>query len=647
MKMIGRYARAGAASLLLVAAALALTPASPASAVACTSPVRYAATSNTIYLVTATTFTPTSIHAACPSAPLTEVDPVTHTWELRADLVLQNGATLSLKGTAAGGDVDTLRMRSLNTNLPTDVSSLTAQWGTITANRVHVLSWDDATAATDTNPYLPAGSPTTNRARAFVRALSYLDTDGTPRTSRLDIANSEFDHLGYYAAESYGVAYKTRGCDHTSAGLATCAKVQVSGSQSNSHFHDNFMGTYTWGAKNIAFTGNEYDHNYMYGLDPHDVSTYLTITNNRFDNNADHGVICSQKCDHLTIENNESDHNGLVPFTGPIPDPEGAAGQVHGIMLHRGVTNTTVKNNNVHDQPNGAGIAIFDTAGAVVSGNTLTGNKYGIRLSVGAANNTFSSNTITDSGQYAVYMYKGSDLPENTTANGHPTGNTFTATTINGTSSNTLKLTEGDRNTFTNTVFGAIGGDSAFNLSAGNTVSGSSLPSGQKLGVTGSASEPGSITVKNPKAATSISVDAYSSTLFASSTSQLFAIAGKSVTTTITPTGSAAQLRSVLTGTATVAVIPQRVTAVIKAGSATATAVGADVGTTKITIKITEVASGASVAVSAGNLTAGRTYKVTRNATTLISVTADAGGYVHFTALPGSASSNTYTVTPA
>ena len=640
--MIGRVARASAAFLLMIAAALALTPASPAGATACTSPVRYAASSNTIYLVTASTFTPSSIHAACPSAPLTEVDPATNTWELRADLVLQNGATLDLHGSASSGDVDTLRMQSLSSNLPTEVSSLTAQWGTIDADHVHVVSWDDAAAAPDTNPYLPSGSPTTNRARAFVRALSYLDTDGTPRTSRLDIANSEFDHLGYYAAESYGVAYKARGCDHTSTGLPTCAKVQVSGSQTNSHFHDNFMGTYTWGAKDITFDGNEYDHNYMYGLDPHDVSTYLTITNNHFDNNADHGVICSQKCDHLTITGNESDHNGMVPFTGAIPDPAGPAGQVHGIMLHRGVTNTTVKNNNVHDQPNGAGIAIFDTAGAVVSGNTLTANEYGLRLSVGAANNTFTANTIADSSKYAVYMYKGSDVPENTTANGHPTGNIFTGNTINGTNSTTLKLTEGDHNTFTNTVFSATGGSSSFGLSASNTINGSSVPSGQKLGVTGSSSEPGSLTVKDPKATTSISVDANSGVLFASSTFQLFAVSGKTVKSTLSATGSAAKLTSPLIGTSTVAVIAQPVTAVIGSGTATATATG--IGTSKVGVTITEAAGGAPVAVSVGGLTVGRTYAVTRAGAKLTSVKADSSGYIHFSAVPGSASSYTYSV---
>ncbi len=90
----------------------------------------------------------------------------------------------------------------------------------------------------------------------------------------MDINNSELDHLGYYGAEAYGVAYKTRGCDHTD--LPVCQKVKVTARETDSHFHDNFMGTYTWGANDITFTDNEYDHNVMYGLDPHDVSTYLT-----------------------------------------------------------------------------------------------------------------------------------------------------------------------------------------------------------------------------------------------------------------------------------------------------------------------------------------------------------------------------------
>lgn len=112
----------------------------------------------------------------------------------------------------------------------------------------------------------------------------------------MTIRNSD---IGYYDAESYGVAYKTRGCDHTN--LAVCAQVKVTGAETESRFHDNYMGSYAWGAYNMDFTGNEYDHNVMYGLDPHDVSTYLTVDSNHFHDNGAHGLICSQLCDHLTM----------------------------------------------------------------------------------------------------------------------------------------------------------------------------------------------------------------------------------------------------------------------------------------------------------------------------------------------------------
>src|SRR4051794_28522979 len=100
-----------------VTAAVAQTP---AEATACSSPVKYAPTSNMIYLLTAQAWTPTLIKAACPAAPLVQCDAATHTWELSADLVLNYGATLQLHGTSAGGDVDTLRLRSLASNAPTD-----------------------------------------------------------------------------------------------------------------------------------------------------------------------------------------------------------------------------------------------------------------------------------------------------------------------------------------------------------------------------------------------------------------------------------------------------------------------------------------------------------------------------------------------
>ena len=267
----------------------------------------------------------------------------------------------------------------------------------------------------DTNTALPAGSPTTNRARAYIRALSYVDATGKYE-SRMTIESSDIGFLGYYASEAYGVVYKARGCDATHQDV--CNSLNVGGFEKNSRFHDNYFGTYTWGADDMDFTNNEYDRNIGYGLDPHDDSDNLRIVGNKSHDNGNHGIICSQRCDHLTITDNESYQNGLVPWVGPH-DMDASDNQVHGIMIHRGVTDTVIKNNNVHDNPNGAGIAVFESGGnTTIEGNTLTANKYGLRFSVGSHDVTSTGNTINGTTQYAVYAYRGKDLPVYTQTGG-------------------------------------------------------------------------------------------------------------------------------------------------------------------------------------------------------------------------------------
>jgi parallel beta-helix repeat protein len=631
---ISRYA----AALLLLSGATVLTTATPAAAVACSTPVRYASSSNTLYLVTNQSFTPTDIKSYCPAAPLTLVDPTNLVWELSADLVLQNGARLVVHGGPLGGDTGTLRLRSMATNKSTDVVQIMATYGTIDIDSTHIQSWDDTVNAPDTDPSLPAGAGGTDRGRAFIRALSYLDADGvTPRESRMLINNSELDHLGYYAAESYGVAYKTRGCDHTN--LSVCAKVGVYGSETNSHLHDNFMGTYTWGAKGLVFTNNEYDHNVMYGLDPHDVSINLTIDHNHFDYNGDHGVICSQLCDHLTITNNESDHNGMVPFMGPTGDSD-TPGQVHGIMIHRGVTNTVISGNYVHDQPNGAGIAIFDSAGDTVTNNTVANNEYGVRVSVGSASNQVTHNTITNSGQYGIFLYKGSDLPSYTTMSGHPTGNLFDANTIDGTGSNAVKFTEADSNTISNTTFRNTGGSLLFNLSAGNVLANLTMPSGQRVSITGNSTEPGSVTVSQPTASFSLSVDGDSSAEVTSPTGQLVTVGTNNVAATVTPSGSDTHLTSAVIGTTGgVTVTPQPIRVQPDGGTASALRTG------PAGVRVSGYAAGTAFAFTVGGLTIGSTYTVTRDGTALTQVTADGSGTLTFSDAPPTGNPTDYAVT--
>lgn len=497
----GMAALAGGAGLLI--AWIASVPAASAVPAACGGGVRYASTSNTTYLTEAKTYTLTDVAANCTSAPLRQVDAATKTWLLSSDLVLQNGATLALKGSAAGGDVNTLRIRSRATNALAEVQAITAQYGTIEADAVTVTSWDDVAGGPDTKADFVSGA--TLRGRAFVRALSYVDAGGAARQSRMTINNSTFTNLGYYAAESYGVSYKSRQCGR--ANPAACATAPVTGWQKNSTFSKNYMGLYLWGASNMEFTGNRYLDNVSYGWDGHDVATNLVVTGNRFEGNGNHGWICSQLCDNLTVTGNVAARNGMVPWSGPDPDKE-AAGQVHGMMLHRGITKTVLADNTVTDHPNGAGIAVFDTRGAVIRNNMVQRAKYGIRLSVGARENRFENNTVAGSTSYAVYTYAGSDAPAYTPTV-RPTANRFVGNTIDGSGSSVIKLGDSDAFTFDNNVLRNLTTPIELTRAANHVLTGNTLPSGQLFRLRGTSSSPTSVTI-TPGAGVRIDRDAYS-----------------------------------------------------------------------------------------------------------------------------------------
>ena len=224
----------------------------------------------------------------------------------------------------------------------------------------------------------------------------------------MNIVDSDLGYLGYNGAEAYGVAYKARGCGIDTPNV--CAVLNVRGKQTGSRFHDNFMGTYTWGAQDMLFDRNTYTKNKSYGLDPHDDSDYLTITNNVFSENNNHGLICSQRCDHLTIRGNKALNNGHTPYVGP-GDDDPSDNQVHGIMLHRGITDTVVENNEVRGQINGGGIVVFDSVGNTVRNNTIAGNKYGLRFSVGTRDLVVADNTITESRHQRAVDLQGHRLP--------------------------------------------------------------------------------------------------------------------------------------------------------------------------------------------------------------------------------------------
>jgi mannuronan 5-epimerase len=472
-------------------AAASFVTGTPADAATCALPVRYSATSDTIYLTApGTVDTLTEIKAACPAAPL--VQPSPGVWELNADLVVQGGATLTLSG-----DVKELRLQSLPSGIAKDVSAITAQYGNIDITGVKVTSWNGT--GPDTDLTIPSGG---TRGRAFIRALSVME-GSTARQSTMNITDSDLGFLGFNGAESYGVAYKARGC-----GVATpdiCAKLDVLGKEINSTFHDNYMGTYTWGAKDMVFDRNTYTHNYYYGLDPHDDSDYLTITNNTMSGNGNHGLICSERCDHLVIRGNKSVDNAR------------AGVQVHGIMLHRGITDSVVEDNVVTNN-RGGGIVVFDSVGNTIKNNTVTGNDYGLRFSVGTKDLTVTGNTVKDSKINAVYTYKGSDAAKYTGTSGRPTGITFTDNTFAGAGAELFKIQDSDAFTFTggSITAGAPGRGPKFERAGGHVFGPVTMPTGPTtFTLRGTSAIKTALAVNGiPASSVKIAKDAYSAAKF-------------------------------------------------------------------------------------------------------------------------------------
>ena len=336
-----------------------------------------------------------------------------------------------------------------------------------------------------------------------MRAVSFMD-GSSPRPSRMNIVNSDLGFLGYNAAESYGVSYKARGCGATTP--AICDDLDVFGNQTGSTFHDNYIGTYTWGANKMTFDKNKYLHNKYYGLDPHDDSDNLTITNNTFADNGNHGLICSQRCNNLLIKNNISRHN------------TSATAETHGIMLHRGVTDTVVENNIVENNTTGGGIVVFDSVGNSIKNNTVTGNKYGLRFSVGTKDLVVSNNTVKGSLQYAVYTYKGSDVPSFTGTSGRPTGITFTGNTFDGAGAELFKIQDSDKFTFTGGSIkpGALTRGPKFERAAGHVFGPVTMPSGTTtFTLRGTSAVKTTLAIKGISAsAVKIDKDAYSSATF-------------------------------------------------------------------------------------------------------------------------------------
>jgi len=251
------------------------------------------------------------IKAVLPAAPLDLVDAASKIWLLRANLVVQDGCTLSLHGGTVGGDVNELRIQSVNSASPCGcVVSITADWGALDINSTKVTSWDTIAGGPQTN-YLSSG-------RAFICVRSSLSTNGvTPLESRMNITNSEICFLGTAASDSYGLVWTASGADPDPASSIFYG-LRVYGNVVNCRLHDNYIGGYTLGAANMQWLNNQIWQNAQYGLNLQEDSGGFLIQGNNFSNNGAGPVQVADSDANTFAANTFGDLTGKLRFKNSV-----------------------------------------------------------------------------------------------------------------------------------------------------------------------------------------------------------------------------------------------------------------------------------------------------------------------------------------
>jgi poly(beta-D-mannuronate) C5 epimerase len=380
----------------------------------------------------------TSLKAADPSLPLQLVDPAHKVWLLNKPLVLADGAQLVLHGSAAGGDVDELRLRSDN-QPGAAVASISADWGSIEIHNTRVNGWDTVHGEPDAE-YGQYG-------RAFLRARSRLATDGVRRfESRMDIADSELAYLGSAAPESFGLVWKVVSSDNYVFDL-----VHVHGSLLRSRIHHNYFGAYSFGAHNLVWRGNQVYQNVLYGLAPHNHSDGIVIEDNDIHDNGAHGVMLYNQCDHALIRNNRLWANAK-----------------NGIVLRRGSNWATLEGNRAFANGD-SGIALFASDGSTLRKNVLLRNgRSGVQLSSGTSDAVVEDNELGYNGGAALYVHRSSEKPEEGD-DARPARNLFAGNVVYG-SAAAVRVADGDRNRFERNLLQANGTGFEFSVATSDTV---------------------------------------------------------------------------------------------------------------------------------------------------------------------------------
>lgn len=574
---------------------------------------RNATSSNRIYIEGGGIATLGALKAALPKAPLTLVDPAAGIWQLDANLLIEDGTLLQLHGTAAGGDVNELRLRSVAGSF----IEITADYGSISMRNTKVKSWDAAANGPDTN--IADG-------RAFIRVRSRLASDGVAALeSRMDVVDSEISYLGYSGAESYGLVWKVLGSPTSVPDLYD--RVQVRGDILDSFIHHNYFGVYTFGHQGGHWAGNEVANNVEYGIDPHDDSDALLIENNYVHHNGNHGIIASKRCDHAVIRNNRSwDNVG------------------NGIMLHRSSDDGLVEGNDLRRNGD-SGVAIFATNRSTIRNNVILDNaKGGLRFSMGANDSYVENNEIAGSGQFGLYFYIGTDVPE-PGSDGRNRRNTFVDNLIrDGIGPEAIKATDADESRFIGNRFVGTGLVLRFLRSAGTEMMENTIPRDAVVRLSGSSSVTSDAYFET-QPFLRLAFDSPAKAVFGDAAHSVFDVPesiasiddGQRSTMTLLPeqTGVDTQVY-----TRKMTAVPNLGRTEVKVTQWLTSGTRAKGWTGRVT------SASAKVNYTVGDLLPGTSYLVAAAGTPIGSFIADAQGRIAFTYAPGSTASRAFTLAP-
>lgn len=297
-----------------------------------------------------------------PDAPLVETAP--GEWLLTANLQMDAGVTLNLKGTAAGGDANWLKLSSN----PTGFVALNIFDARLDAASTKVTSWD--TMLNDVDRTIDDG-------RAYVLVKGRRGPDST-----VDVIDSEFAHLGYKKGQSYGFSLRV---DNTFLPFLT-----IHGTIRNSSFHENYHGAYIANGANILWQGNSFYQNARVGLELRNGTEAVRVLENRFFGNASHGLLIYGQSSNSEIVNNEAFDNKLT-----------------GLMIEGGSDYNVIAGNRAYR--NDAGIGLYDSSFNQLRNNTLEYNAVGVRIGGGeggqSTENLVEGNWIYGSYHYGLRIY--------------------------------------------------------------------------------------------------------------------------------------------------------------------------------------------------------------------------------------------------